>query len=150
MTRIFAIFFLLILLAGCAPGSVVKDVPTGTPAGDEVVMTLETGGGITGKTTTWTIYASGKITNGEGVTLDTSPKMVTALRADLITSGFNDQVKNMPRTSNCADCTTTSLTLTIDGKPVTLAVVNEAAETPASALSLVGKVTAFVTDLQGK
>ena len=150
MTRIFAIFFLFILLAGCAPGSVVKNLPTSTPAGDEVVMTLETGGGITGKTTTWTINASGKITNGEGVTLEASPKKVTALRADLINSGFSDQVKNMPRTSNCADCTTTSLTLTIDGKPVTLSVVNEAAETPASARSLVEKVSTFINDLQVK
>ncbi len=144
MARLFTLMILIVLLAGCAPGSVVKNTADPASAADEVVMVVTTSGGIAGQTNTWTVYASGKVTDGEGVSLTASPKSVTALRSELINAGFATQAKDMPRVKVCPDCTQTDVTLTIDGKPVTLSIVNEASDTPASARSLVEKVTAFI------
>jgi len=144
MKRFLFVFLVMVLLAGCAPGSVVKDAPTGTPAQDEVVITYQTSGGIAGMTTTWTIYASGKIVSDSGKTYNVTPEQVTALHDQLVAAGFSAQAKDMPRVKPCPDCTQTDLTLMVDGQPVTLSVINEAADTPASAANLVQQVGAFI------
>ena len=150
MKRFLFVLLVMDFLAGCAPGSVIKDAPTGTPAQDELVITYQTSGGIAGMTTTWNVYATGKIVSDSGKAFNVTPEQVSALRDQLISAGFAAQAKDMPRVKPCPDCTQTDLTGMVDGQPVTLSVINEAADTPAAVAGLVQKVSAFIAEGQTK
>jgi hypothetical protein len=144
LRRAWFAFALSLLLTACATVSPRPASPSATPDRDAVVIVYRTSGGFIGVTHTWTVYASGKVEADDGQSFTADPAAVASLHDQLVVAGFSTQAKALPPTELCPDCTQSDLTLTIDGQPVTLSVVNESGETPPEAQQLVGLVADFI------
>ena len=105
---ILLIAILFALLAGCAPA---LDSPTGSkntavPGSRYIVYTRS--GGITGKSSTWTIFEDGRVKADNSLIYQPMPEETTALFNLIPLAAFIQQSK-APRPQVCPDCITAIL-----------------------------------------
>ena len=129
------------LMAACA-GAAGPVTPTATPAGplvsplrptapaavDDTVIRYQRSGGIAGRVSTWTIYASGRIVDGAGVETKADPAKLAALLA--IARNPKTLALTSPPGRACPDCFSYTVTIQTSGKTVTLVTYDAVANPP--------------------
>lgn len=142
-------FFVLILasllLGGCAAAAVQstpKTLPPTSTSWTEIVYTRS--GGIAGRTTSWTLTPDGRLTDGSNEYKVTAQD-ANGLADTLVTAGIKDLSLQATETpSNCADCTTATVTLHTGASQYAFSAVLEDPSTTDKTRALFGQIDQFI------
>lgn len=135
MRKIAAILSLAILfLASCASMQTAATTPPteNSPAGtdQEISIVLRKTGGFAGVDESWQIASDGRITTSEGETGQVSTSDLNAAVEQLAAAGFFDLKDSYVPQDTCCDRFTYQLTVTVDGEPHSVTILQAAPETP--------------------
>jgi hypothetical protein len=109
-------------LAATAPGHAEGAGP---------VIVFKRGGGLTGESQEWLIYADGTVQSADGTQRAVAPAEVSALLAGLEGLGFFEMQDAYGVDSQCADCFRYEITVTHDGQKKTVTTIDAAGDAPA-------------------
>jgi hypothetical protein len=143
----------ILFLAGCASTQPAATTPTveNSPAGTDQVISIELRktGGFAGVDESWQIASDGRITTSEGKTGQVSTSDLNAAVEQLAAAGFFDLKDSYVPQDTCCDRFTYQLTVTVDGKPHSVTILEAAPETPDQfwkALEVVNALLAGVSE----
>lgn len=121
----------LVAILGACASAPAPGPQTATPAGplnsplratapvaDETVIRYERSGGIAGRTSSWTIYANGRVVDGAGVEAKADPAKLAALLA--VARNPKTLALSSPSGRGCPDCFKYAVTIQTPGASVSL------------------------------
>jgi hypothetical protein len=123
-----------------------------TPAGltvkaQDAVIIYQRGGGLAGVNEQWYITASGHIFDNKGALKDVDAAQVTSLLDEFKAAGFFDlQDTAVGKQSNCKDCFSYGITVTLDGQTKTITTQDGAAGIPDAVWKAIEKLNLMIKE----
>jgi hypothetical protein len=115
-------------------------------AGDAVII-FQRSGGFAGNEQQWYFTASGQITDNKGNQLVVEAAQIKILLDEFKTAGFFDMKDTFGggKLSNCKDCFTYVITVTLDGQTKTVTTQDGAAGVPEAIWKVIGELNKMIT-----